>query len=53
MNHDITFCVSTQCHLIATCRRAHLPSDVAWLSFANLYEEGRECKSYWPIKERK
>lgn len=53
MSHDITFCASTQCPLIGTCRRAHPPSDISWLSFSNFYEEGRECKSYWPIKERK
>lgn len=51
MRHDITFCASTQCPLIGTCRRAHPTNDAAWLSFSNFYEEGRECKSYWPAQE--
>ena len=53
MTHDITFCASTQCPLIATCRRAHPPVDVEWLMFNNFYTEGQECKMYWPTGEKK
>ena len=49
VSHDITFCASTKCPNIDTCRRAHPPSDVAWLSFGDFYEEGHECSAYWPM----
>lgn len=50
MTHDITFCADKdRCPKAATCRRAHPPVDVEWLSFSNFYEEGQECTAYWPM----
>lgn len=54
MTHDITFCASTQCPLIATCRRAHPPVDVEWLMINNFYDpDDEKCKAYWPTGEKK
>ena len=50
-SHDITFCAnSDQCPKAPTCRRAHPPTDVE-VSFANFFEEGSRCTTYWPTGE--
>jgi hypothetical protein len=54
VNHDITFCAnSDQCPKAETCRRAHPPMDVEWLSFAAFYAIDEDCAVYWPTGEVK
>ena len=58
MTHDITFCAnSDQCPKAPTCRRAHPPTDVEWLSFMNFYrfdgDNRTACAYYWPTGEKK
>ena len=53
-SHDITFCAnSDQCPKAPTCRRAHPPTDVEWLSFMDFYDLKENCIAYWPTGEEK
>ena len=55
MTHDITFCAnSEQCPKDPTCRRAHPPTDVERLSFADFYDPDEDvCNMHWPTGEVK
>lgn len=55
--YDITWCANSKKCDRADCKRRldKMPKDLNRLyhSFANFYEEGKECKYYWQGEERK
>lgn len=55
--YDITWCANSgKCNRTDCERRLDkMPKDLnrLYISFADFYEEGKECKYYWQGEERK